>query len=174
MSITAGLIATLTALSGSPADTSYKDRYIAAVAPLAQRVSRSYHVPASVAIAQSVLESDWGRSLLTATDRNYFGIKCLAGWRGPIAVGCRTYTTREKRPVKIRAQFRVYASALDSFRDYGRLLNTPGYRGAQRFRTAPERFVRHVAVCYAVDPHYADHVILTMRAHDLYRFDRFR
>ncbi len=160
------------AVLGVPsAATPFKEHYIAAVAPLAQRISRVYHVPASVAIAQSVMESNWGRSRLTALDRNYFGIKCIGGWRGPIAIGCHAYATRENRPGMVSAQFRVYASALDSFRDYGRLLNTRGYRAAQRYRSDPDRFIRQVALRYATDPHYADHVILTMRAHDLYRFD---
>jgi len=172
MIIAAGSLAVLAAVSAPAATPSFKDRYIAAVAPLAQRMSRIYHVPAAVAIGQSVLESNWGRSRLTVVDRNYFGIKCVRGWPGPIAIGCRTYPTRERRLGKIRAKFRVYASALDSFRDYGRLMNTRGYRGALPYRRMPEQFIIHLATRYFTGSHYADHVIVTMRSHNLYRFDR--
>src|SRR5881275_2241945 len=94
-------VAAPVAMAGPP----FADRYIARVAPLAERMSRVYRVPASVAIGQSALESNWGRSRLTVQDRNYFGIKCIGGWPGPIAVSCRTYPTRERGLGTIRAQF---------------------------------------------------------------------
>ena len=49
-------------------------------------------MPASVTIAQSILESGWGRSYLTRRDHSYFGIKCF-GNAGTIALGCRSYAT---------------------------------------------------------------------------------
>ena len=169
-----GLLA-ITALI-TPQSDRFKDRYISQVAPLAQRMSRSYNaVPASVAIAQSILESNWGRSRSATLDHNYFGIKCTFGRPGPIAISCHGYPTREKQPAVVaRAKFRVYASRLDSFRDYGRLMNTPGYRAALRYRNDPDQYIRHVAPRYCTDPQYADHVINTIKAHNLGRFDHVR
>lgn len=151
-----------------------QDSYINAVAPLAQSMSHEFNgVPASVAIAQSAIESTWGQSKLTVNDRNYFGFKCVgAGQPGPIAGACHDYITHEDNPPRdIHAYFRVYASALNSFRDYGRLMNTPGYSAALQFKNDPNRFIQAIAPRYSTNPNYANSVIATMRAHNLYRFD---
>jgi hypothetical protein len=154
--------------------TSVQDAYINRVAPFAQEMRREYNgVPASVAIAQSAIESRWGGSRLTVNDRNFFGFKCVAANQpGPIASGCHDYVTHEDNPPRdIHAYFRVYASDGNSFRDYGRLMNTPGYAAALQFKNDPNRFIQTVAPRYSTNPNYANSVIATMRAHNLYRFD---
>src|SRR5947209_6587499 len=75
----------------APADQA---SYIPAVAPLARTWSRLSGLPASVAVAQAILESGWGRSALARESNSQFGIKCLTG-TGPFAVGCRSYPTTE-------------------------------------------------------------------------------
>ncbi|HEX6342088.1 glucosaminidase domain-containing protein [Umezawaea sp.] len=149
--------------------------YLAVAGPAAQAVMAEYDIPASVTVGQSILESAWGGSRLSVNDRNYFGFKCTApGTPGPIATGCRAYSTTECTPGchTVTAYFRVYASVRDSFRDYGRLLTTSAnYAGALPFRHDPNRFITEVAKKYATDPNYASKVISLMNNHNLYQYD---
>ncbi|GIJ50847.1 glucosaminidase [Virgisporangium aliadipatigenens] len=135
-----------------------------------------YRVPASVTLAQAILESGWGRSRLSTTDRNYFGKKCHGGEPGPIAAGCHLYPTRECTAsvcVTITAAFRVYLSVTDSFRDHGFQLSTlPRYAGAFRYTRQPDLFAAEVHRSgYATDPNYTTKLVGIMKKYDLYRFD---
>ena len=157
-------------------DSGFQEDHIAIAGPAAQAVQAEFRIPASVTTAQSILESDWGRSRLSAADRNYFGFKCTSpDSPGPIAIGCHAYETQECTPGchTTTAHFRVYRSMTDSFRDYGRLITTSGlYDHALPYReTDPDQFIREVAKKYATDPDYAAKNITLMRDHDLYRFN---
>lgn len=55
---------------------SAKDAFIATLVPAAQQAQRSYGVPASVSIAQAVVDSDWGTSGTVKKAKNYFGTEC--------------------------------------------------------------------------------------------------
>jgi hypothetical protein len=174
--LAAGLMAalpiTLAAVTPAQADTAY----ITEAAGHAQAEKAEYGVPASVSIAQSILESNWGRSGLSRNYLNFHGLKCGAPDRpGPIATGCRQLPTVECPGGNCggtKAYFRVFASMRDSFRDHGRNLTTnSAYAHAMPFRNDPDRYIREIARPYATDPAYADKVIKVMRDHNLYRFD---
>jgi flagellar protein FlgJ len=161
--------------STDPVDTA---AFLQRIARPARRDYRRHQVPASVTMAQAILESGWGRSRLASVDRNYFGIKCRDGDPGPIATGCRTYETSEydrkrKRYYKVKAQFRVYAKLGGSFRDHGAFLrDNSRYAAAFRYSTEPDRFAKAIAAAgYATSPTYADSLIRLMRKYDLYRYD---
>ncbi|WP_163509648.1 glucosaminidase domain-containing protein [Fodinicola acaciae] len=178
--LVAAVTTVLLAAVAAPAYADANTDYINAAAPSAQQVQAEFRVPASVAIGQSALESNWGRSKLTVNDRNYFGFKCTsAGDPGPIATGCHDYPTQECGPSgcqTVHAYFRVYATAADSFRDYGRLLATSSrYAPAFQYVDNPDQFIREVAKAgYATDPDYASKVIGLMQTYDLYRFNQLR
>ncbi len=165
--------------SAEAADTA---AYIGFAAPLAQQEYTRYGVPASVAIAQSILESGWGGSGLTTEANNYFGIKCPASGSpansgSPYVTGCVAKDSYEyPGPVLIRSYFRSYASAQNSFLDHGLLLSSRSwYAPAFAYTTDPDQFIREVAKGgYATDPGYADLVIRIMRQYNLYRFDPVR
>lgn len=72
----------------SPVPPMTHAQFIAAVSGPARATALQYRVPASVTLAQAILESGWGASGLSTNDRNYFGIKCFNGLHGPIAIGC--------------------------------------------------------------------------------------
>jgi flagellar protein FlgJ len=151
--------------------------FIARVAGPARRSMRRHGVPASVTIAQAILESGWGRSQLAYADHNYFGIKCF-GAPGPVAAGCRSYPTSEcaaDRCFATRATFRVYRSLADSVRDHGRFLavDNPRYRPAFAHRRSADRFTVGIhRAGYATSPGYAGAVIALMRQYRLYRYNR--
>ncbi len=156
----------------APGDTA---AFIAAAVGPAQESRRATRVPASVTIAQAILESGWGRSTLTRDDHNYFGMKCFGG-PGPVALGCRDYATHECSGTgcaPTSAQFRAYRNGTDSYLDHGRQLAAMSrYAEAMRHTADPNRFAREIHLAgYATSPTYADKLIDLMKQHDLYRYD---
>ncbi|MDN5985434.1 MAG: glucosaminidase domain-containing protein, partial [Propionibacterium sp.] len=154
--------------------------YIRWVAGFAQEEQRRYRVPAAVSIAQSIIESGWGQSSLTAVDNNYFGIKCPA-YGSPFVSGCTSYSTSEwvnGGYVTIQAGFRSYNSPGDSFLDHGFFLSlgdpsNSANRYYPAFLTTNDRdFVRAIAAAgYATDPTYANKIISIMDRYNLYQYD---
>ncbi|MBG0818619.1 glucosaminidase domain-containing protein [Planomonospora sp. ID82291] len=137
---------------------------------------RATGVPASVTLAQAILESGWGRSTLSTRDRNYFGIKCSGGPAGR-AAGCRDYPTTECGSGgcgKTTASFRTYRTAADSFADHGDFLaSNRRYRAAFAHTGDPDRFAQEIAKAgYATDPAYPGKLTALMRTHGLYGYDR--
>jgi len=149
--------------------------FIASVAGPAQESQRATKVPASVTIAQAILESGWGRSTLTRDDHNYFGMKCF-GDPGPVALGCRDYATHEcsgNDCWPTNAQFRAYQRDADSFTDHGRQLATLSrYAEAMKYTGDPARFAREIHLAgYATGSTYAEKLIDLMSQHNLYQYD---
>ena len=60
----------------------YSLQYIKKYAPIAVSEMHKYNVPASITLAQGILESGNGRSQLASKSNNHFGIKCHTGWKG--------------------------------------------------------------------------------------------
>jgi hypothetical protein len=99
----------ITAVSGKPAVcagaapvppppaglTAEQTAFLTTIAGPAMQSVVENRVPASVTVAQAILESGWGRSSLSANDRNFFGMKCHNGAAGPYAAGCKSYSTQE-------------------------------------------------------------------------------
>ncbi|HKD96004.1 MAG TPA: sporangiospore maturation cell wall hydrolase GsmA [Micromonosporaceae bacterium] len=145
-----------------------------AVAP-ARASMHTYTIPASVTIAQAILESGTGSSTLTRVDHNYFGMKCF-GSPGTIAIGCRDYATHEcdsSGCFPTTASFRAYRGATDSYADHGNALYTlPRYHSALRYVHDPDSYARALqAAGYATSSTYAADLISLMRRYDLYRYD---
>jgi flagellar protein FlgJ len=174
------LLVVTSSVVAAPASAVPPADFIASSVGPAQDSQREFQVPASVTIAQAILESSWGESGLTVNDRNYFGIKCVSpGNPGPIAVGCRAYPTTECQPPPchpVTAYFRVYNSMTDSYRDHGALLrNASRYAAAFAHTGDPDAFITEVwRAGYATDPNYPDSVIRLMRQYNLYQYDRSR
>lgn len=166
---------TVCLLAASPAYADSRSDFIEAVVPAAQQSESDYGVPASVTIAQAVLESGWGQSGLATRSSNYFGIKCGSSGPGPFATGCRDYPTQECTPAchTVTASFRVYTSLQDSVRDHGHLLrDSPRYANAFDHTDDPDQFITDIWTDgYATDPDYPKQVIALMRAYDLYQYD---
>ena len=152
-----------------------REAFVAASVPGARLGMARYGVPASVTIAQAILESGAGASTLTRLDHNVFGMKCF-GSPGQIAIGCRSYGTFECEPgcFTTRASFRAYADMADSFVDHGLMLSTLSrYRACFRYTNDPDRFAQALqSAGYATDPHYARSLIGLMRQYNLYQYDR--
>ena len=68
--------------------------YIENFAEIAQYEMRAYGIPASITLAQGILESGSGRGELTLKTNNHFGIKCHAGWEGAVSYTHLTLPTK--------------------------------------------------------------------------------
>jgi hypothetical protein len=147
--------------------------FIEAVGSIARRAQRSTGVPASVTIAQAILESDWGRSRLTREAHNLFGIKALAG---PGTAGTITLATWEhlgNLDLVIQSAFRAYHTLEESVTDHAAFFVQNGrYADALAVSADPQAFARAINQAgYATDPRYASKLIRLMDRYDLYRFD---
>ncbi|MGL4831137.1 MAG: glucosaminidase domain-containing protein, partial [Propionibacteriaceae bacterium] len=158
-----GYLVITTPMATSAAHADYRNDYIAAHISDAQAVERAFGVPASVALAQSILESGWGQSGLAVNDNNYFGIKCFGGViTSPYTDSCSDWPTKEYYNgwVTVYAKFRHYNSPQRSFEDYGNFLNVNSrYANAFNYSNDADQFIREVhAAGYATDPGYSSSV----------------
>ncbi|MFI5495676.1 sporangiospore maturation cell wall hydrolase GsmA [Actinoplanes sp. NPDC051859] len=163
-----------------PTVTLTPEQFIKASIPGAQRGWREYGVPASVTMAQAILESGWGRSSLSTVDRNYFGIKCQNGKFGKLANGCHVYRTQECTKAgncfSTSDAFRTYASQSHSFRDHGSFLRVnPRYAPAFEYTKNANKFIWKVwKAGYATDPNYYTKVTGIMASWNLYQYDTWK
>ncbi len=148
--------------------------FIEGVAAAAKAARQATGVPVSVTVAQAILESNWGRSQLSAEANNYFGIKAFGGLGSDGAVWMPTmeydsagdaYTTLDP--------FRAYKTLADSVLDHDSLfIRLSRYAPAMAVKDDPKAFA--VAIMdggYSTDPSYANKLVSLMDRYDLYRFD---
>jgi hypothetical protein len=143
-----------------------QERYIARYASIAVNEMYRSGVPASITLAQGIIESRSGQSALAADGNNHFGIKCHNGWKG------RTMLVDDDRRNEC---FRVYDTAEESFRDHSDFLR---YRDRYKFLfDFPTTDYKSWAyglkqAGYATDPSYATKLIQCVEDYGLARFDR--
>lgn len=141
----------------------YED-YIARYCSMAVEQMETHGIPASITLAQGLLESAAGRSTLAREGNNHFGIKCHRDWTGD------TMLRNDDAPDEC---FRVYDTPLQSFVDHSLFLKRKRY--APLFELLPTDYVgwaRGLKKCgYATDPNYADRLITIIETYGLYAFD---
>ncbi len=148
------------ALSDTP-QQEYVKKYSAIAVSEMQRSG----VPASITLAQGILESRSGLSSLATEGNNHFGIKCHRNWTG------RTMRVNDDAPNEC---FRVYKSAEESFRDHSDFL-----RYQDRYKSLFELKITDYKgwaqglkkAGYATDPAYAGKLIKIIEDYSLYRYD---
>lgn len=128
--------------------------------PWAREASAKIGLAPHALIAQSALETGWGKHLMQMADgsssHNLFGIKADKSWDGGrVAVGTIEY--EHSVAVRKKAWFRAYNSFRESFNDYVDFLRTnPRYRQALSTTHDSERYFHELSKAgYATDPHYA-------------------
>jgi tape measure domain-containing protein len=144
--------------------------FIRAYSEAAREAQRKTGVPASVSMAQAILESGAGKSGLTRRAKNFFGIK---GKGSAGSVNMRTREeTRSGSSYYVNAPFRAYNSADESFLDHGEFLRGPRYRGALQFAGDPKAYAQKIASAgYATDRNYAGKVGGLIDKYGLSRLD---
>ena len=143
-----------------------QERYIARYASIAVNEMYRTGVPASITLAQGIIESRSGQSSLAVDGNNHFGIKCHNSWKG------RTMLDDDDRRNEC---FRVYDSAEESFRDHSDFLRyRDRYKFLFDFKTTDYKSWAYglKQAGYATDPSYAAKLIQCVEDYDLARFDR--
>ncbi len=123
-------------------------------------------VPASITLAQGILESDAGNSDLAREANNHFGIKCHKEWTGEFFI--KDDDTKDEC-------FRKYKTALESFDDHGMFLRTrPRYAFLFDLDITDYKGWSHglKKAGYATNPKYADILIRIIEEHELHKYDR--
>ncbi|MCB0557645.1 MAG: glucosaminidase domain-containing protein [Phaeodactylibacter sp.] len=141
-------------------------RYVEQYAPAALKEMREYGIPASITLAQGLLESNAGDSRLSRESQNHFGIKCRRKCRG---CTCRNYTDDD-----IYDMFRVFDSPGESYREHSVLLTSARYKHLLKLRKTDYKKWAHglKKAGYATDKRYAEKLIQIIEFLDLGRYDR--
>jgi flagellum-specific peptidoglycan hydrolase FlgJ len=134
-----------------------------------------YGIPASIKIAQAIVETNWGRSTLALEANNYFGIKCKETWTGPTYM--HQDDDKDEKGRIIPSCFRSYSDIQASFRDHSEFLaNRKYYR--ELFSLPPGDYIAWAKGLkksgYASDPQYAQKLIHLIEQYDLAVFDKVR
>ncbi|MEQ8706797.1 MAG: glucosaminidase domain-containing protein [Phaeodactylibacter sp.] len=154
------------------ADRSLKRRkqkaYIKRFTKVAQLEMKKYGIPASITLAQGLLESNVGESKLATRNNNHFGMKCFS--RSCSSGHCSNFTDDSHKDF-----FRVYKSAWESFRAHSLLLKRSS-RYQPLFKLSADDYkgwARGLKKAgYATDPKYAEKIINLIEDLDLHRYDK--
>ncbi len=134
--------------------------------PTAVAQMESHGIPASISLAQGILESGAGTSELTRRANNHFGIKCHKGWTGK--------SVRYDDDARNEC-FRSYRDAAESWEDHSEFL-TGRSRYASLFDLKPTDYAGWAhglrRAGYATNPRYADLLIKLIRDYELHQYDR--
>ncbi|MCD8304895.1 MAG: glucosaminidase domain-containing protein [Prevotellaceae bacterium] len=142
------------------------ETYIDTYKGMAQEQMRKYRIPASITLAQGLLESGAGQSRLATKAHNHFGIKVSSGWKG-------SYILADDD--RKNEKFRKYRKAADSYEDHSLFLQQPRYERLFRLSiTDYKGWARGLQKCgYATNPHYAQSLISIIDRYDLTRYDKY-
>jgi LysM repeat protein len=153
-------------LTAQPAEKNFtRNQYINMYSEEAIDQMIKYKIPASITLAQGVLESSNGNSVLAKYSNNHFGIKCH-GWNGE-----KSYHDDDKK----NECFRKYNSAYQSFEDHSIFL-TQHKRYSMLFDLNIHDYKNWAKglkkAGYATNPKYADLLIKIIEANELYQYDK--
>ena len=152
------------AIQAQPRNKQYES-YIKKYRELAVEEMKKYHIPASITLAQGLLESGAGQSELARKSNNHFGIKCGGDWRG------KTVSHDDDARGEC---FRAYKHPKDSYEDHSRfLVGRPRYASLFKLKiTDYKGWARGLKKAgYATNPRYADQLIGIIELYELYKYD---
>lgn len=154
--------------AGASAQSKWNQRYqqyIDQYKDIAIEQMLRWKIPASITLAQGLLESGAGNSELTLKGNNHFGIKCH-GWKGRAV-----YHDDDLK----NECFRAYDSAFDSYEDHSRFLATgQRYKSLFKLRTTDYKGWANglKAAGYATSPRYAQALIDIIQLYGLHEYDK--
>lgn len=141
------------------------EAYIKKYRELAVEEMKKYHIPASITLAQGLLESGAGQSALARKSNNHFGIKCGSDWYG------KTVSHDDDARGEC---FRAYKHPKDSYEDHSKFLaGRPRYASLFNLNiTDYKGWARGLKKAgYATNPRYADQLIGIIELYELYKYD---
>jgi len=140
--------------------------YIENYKDIAIKKQKEYKIPASITLAQGILESGSGNSSLARKANNHFGIKCHKGWTG------KTYIMDDDTKNEC---FRKYKKAEDSYRDHSKFLTQRGrYSFLFEYKTTDYKKWAYglKKAGYATNPKYPQLLIKIIEKYNLNKYDR--
>ena len=148
---------------------SKNQQYAMKYAEYAMEQMRRYGIPASVTLAQGILESSNGQSRLAQNENNHFGIKATPAW---IAEGGRYGIYTDDKP---NEKFCSYDSVGDSYEHHSRFLKENS-RYAQCFALSPDDYkgwTQNIEQAgYATGGEYAESLQRIIEQNDLQQYDK--
>lgn len=142
-----------------------EDQYIQKFAPYAVEEMEKYKIPASITLAQGLLETGGGQSILAQQGNNHFGIKCKEDWTG------KTMKHTDDAPNEC---FRVYDDPKQSYEDHSKFLAFRKYY-VNLFKLNPKDYSAWAyglkKAGYATNPRYANILIGKIEKYHLDVFD---
>lgn len=152
--------------NSSEMEPSPRQAYIEKWSKVAYFEMLEHGIPASITLAQGILESGNGQSDLARKSNNHFGIKCHSSWTGP-----KVYHDDDEKG----ECFRKYKNAGESFKDHSLFL-VNGSRYDFLFELPRDDYKSWAkglkSAGYATSPTYADRLIQIIEEEELHRFDR--
>jgi len=148
------------------AQTEASKAYVSRFNKVAMDEMRIYKIPASITLAQGILESGSGNSELSRKSNNHFGIKCGSSWTG------KTIRHHDDRRNEC---FRVYPSPWGSFRDHSKFLkNNKRYSSLFNYKITDYKSWAYglKKAGYATDKRYPKRLIKIIEDNQLYRYDQ--
>ena len=144
------------------------ESYILKYSGIAVAEMNRYSIPASITLAQAILESGNGESRLAVNGKNHFGIKCHSNWKGKTII--------EDDDEKGEC-FRKYSKVADSYRDHSLFL-TEGGRYSFLFdykRSDYKKWAKGLKKAgYATNPKYPTLLINLIERYELYTYDKIK
>ncbi len=143
-----------------------REEYVERYKSIAIAHMERYGIPASITMAQGILESDSGNSLLSTSSNNHFGIKCKKSWTGD-----RVYHDDDAKG----ECFRAYPSVEASYQDHAVFLDqSPRYDSLFAYPSDDYRsWARGLkAAGYATAPDYAERLVKIIESMKLYLLDK--
>lgn len=143
-----------------------REEYIEKYKAIAVSHMERYGIPASITMAQGILESDAGNSKLSLSSNNHFGIKCKKHW-----TGAKVYHDDDAKG----ECFRAYPSVEASYQDHAEFLDSsPRYDSLFSYPSTDYRsWARGLkAAGYATAPDYAERLVTIIEKYKLYILDR--
>lgn len=139
--------------------------YIDTYSTIAKEEMRKYKIPASITLAQGILESGSGKGRLAKQANNHFGIKCH-GWKGK-----KIYHDDDRK----QECFRKYKKASSSYEDHSKFLTNRG-RYSKLFKLREDDYKGWArglkAAGYATDRKYPQKLISLIERYELYKYDK--
>ncbi|MBQ8968796.1 MAG: glucosaminidase domain-containing protein [Bacteroidaceae bacterium] len=138
--------------------------YIQTYNSMAQDQMQRHRIPASITLAQALLESAAGKSDLAVRANNHFGIKVGMNWTGPYVV---------KSDDHPNDKFRKYKSVAESYEDHSQFLMQPRYKSLFQLSISDYKgWARGLKQCgYATSPTYAQQLITIIENYGLHQYD---
>ena len=142
------------------------EEYIKKYRDIAVEEMKKYHIPASITLAQGLLESGAGQSTLARKSNNHFGIKCGSDWKGKSV----RHDDDERNEC-----FRAYKHPKQSYEDHSKfLVSRPRYASLFKLKmTDYKGWAKGLKKAgYATNPRYAEQLIGIIELYDLDKYDK--